>query len=317
MNQPEYFIGVDIGGTNIKTGLVGRDGKVIHEESIRTEASEGISHVLDRIGGAILDLIRIRGKDVYIKGVGIGVAGQVETETGIMLEAPNLPGCEGIPIGQELSVRINVPITLDNDANLAALAEFCYGAGRGVTEMLMVTLGTGVGGGLILRGKIYHGAKGGAGEFGHIIVQRDGALCGCGRRGCVEAYVGTQGILRQVQEELASGRKSVLKEIEPENLTPRHVGEAGAAGDVVAIAVLREVGIVLGIGLGSVANLLNIQRVVVGGGVANAGDLILAPARESLYSIALAGSADIIDVVPAELGERAGIIGAAKLAMLS
>ena len=313
MGKTAVCIGVDLGGTYIKTGLVSPDGSILNQTRVATEAERGEEHVLDRIAGCVLELAGKKGQAVW---VGIGVPGQVDTATGEVREAPNLPGWIDLAVGKELEKRTGLHVILDNDANVAALAEYAYGAGAGCTEMLMVTLGTGVGGGLILHGEIYRGATGGAGEFGHTIVAMDGWKCGCGRLGCVEAYVGTQGILKRVEEKLSSGRKSVLADIPAETRTPRHVGEAAAAGDETARMVLEEVGNALGTGLGSVANLLNLERIVVGGGVANAGEWIMEPARKKLRETALKGSARVIRLVRAQLGEDAGIVGAARLAMI-
>lgn len=315
MGQQKLFVGIDLGGTNIKGGVVKTAGEVIIEKKIPTEAQGGVDHVLDRICTCVQELIKNVGERAKVSGVGIGVPGLVNVKEGVVREPPNLPGWSEVWVGPEMKKRLGLSVTVDNDANVAALGEFAYGAGRGVTEMLMITLGTGVGGGLVLRGEIYRGGKGAAGEFGHIIIQQDGPLCGCGNKGCVEAFVGLQGILRCAREKLESGRKSLLSQIDPSRMTPKDISEAAIEGDDVALEVLREVGGHLGVGLGSVANLLNIERVVVGGGVANAGDLILDPARESLNRVAFAVSRETIEVVPAVLGEQAGLVGAARLAM--
>ncbi|MFC1501892.1 ROK family protein [bacterium] len=315
MIQTKLFAGIDLGGTNIKSGLVSRDGDIQLEKNVPSETEGGVHHVLDRMAACVKDTMRELGEGITVKGVGVGVAGLVEYEKGLLHEAPNLPGWSKVPVKAELEKRLKMDVFVDNDANLAALGEYAFGAGQGITEMLMVTLGTGVGGGLILRGEIYHGAIGAAGEFGHITVQLDGPVCGCGRRGCVEAFVGTQGILRSVQEKLDSGRKSLLEEIDPGQRTPKDVSRAARNDDAVAIEVLAEVGTYLGAGMGNVANLLNIQRVVVGGGVAKAGDFILKPARKGLQRVALETSAKSIEVVPAMLGTKAGLVGAARMAM--
>jgi glucokinase len=317
MRQQELFAGVDLGGTNIKSGLVSRDGEIRIEKNIPSETEGGVHHVLDRMAACVKDSIREAGEGFTVCGVGVGVAGLVEFDKGILHEAPNLPGWIRVPVKEELEKRLEMSVLVENDANAAALGEYAYGAGKGVTEMLMVTLGTGVGGGLVLRGRVYHGAIGAAGEFGHMTIQFNGPLCGCGRRGCVEAFVGKQGILRSVREKLESGRKSLLCEINPSKRTPKDVSEAALHDDAVAMEVLAEAGMHLGVGIGNVANLLNIQRAVVGGGVAKAGEYILGPARKSLQSVALETAARWIEVVPAVLGDKAGLVGAAHLAMVT
>ena len=316
MRIGDVYVGVDLGGTNIKSGLLTDAGEVIAEKATDTEAEGGVTHVLDRMADLVSELMESAGSQFRVVGVGVGVPGQVDVRVGAVREPPNLPGWIEVKVESEMKKRLGLPVSMDNDANAAALGEFAYGAGRGVTEMLMVTLGTGVGGGLILRGEVYRGAVGAAAEFGHVIVQRYGWVCGCGRKGCVEAYVGTRGILRFVEEKLRSGRESLLRNIEPGRMTPKAIFESASRGDEVAVEVFRDVGEYLGVGLGSVANLLNIERVVIGGGVAKAGEFIFGPTRRSLAETALAASRDVIDVVPAALGERAGFIGAARLAIL-
>lgn len=315
MSKQEVFAGVDLGGTYIKSGLVTVEGEIVTNKVTSSEAEGGVDHVLNRIAEAVHELVESTGGKYRILGVGIGVPGQVDVVRGCFRETPNLPGWEEVRVESEMRRRLDFAVFVDNDANLAALGEFAYGAGSGVTEMLMVTLGTGVGGGLILRGEIYRGAVGAAGEFGHMILHPDGPICACGRRGCVEAYVGSRGILRNVQERLNMGQESLLSRIDPDKMTPKDINDAAMQGDELAIEVFREAGEYLGIGLGNVANLLNIQKAVVGGGVANAGEFILGPARKTLSKTALVASRDTIEVVPAILGERAGLVGGARLAM--
>lgn len=311
----KLFAGIDLGGTNIKSGLLSRDGKVILEKSVPSEVNGGVNHVLDRMADCVKDSVREAGEGITLQGVGVGVAGLVEFEQGILHEAPNLSGWRMVPVKTEMEKRLGMPVLVENDANAAALGEYAYGAGQGAGEMLMVTLGTGVGGGLILRGKVYHGGIGAAGEFGHMTIQFNGPLCACGRRGCVEAFVGIKGILRNVQEKLKSGRPSLLRTIDSKKRTPKDVSAAALKNDELAVEVLAETGTYLGIGLGNVANLLNIQRVVVGGGVAKAGHFLLEPAMKSLKYTALKTAAEHIELVEARLGENAGMIGAAYLAM--
>lgn len=309
----EPFVGIDLGGTFIKGGLVGASGEILEELQIPTEADGGPAHVLDRMALLVRNLMETGGSS--IRAVGIGVPGQVIIDKGLLVEAPNLPCWENVYVAEEMEMRLHIPAILDNDANVAALGEYSYGAGRGSRNMLMVTLGTGVGGGLILNGEVYRGASGGAGEFGHMIIARDGALCGCGRRGCVEAYVGTGGILRILQEHLQADEPSVLIDFDPKTITPKDISKAAEKGDAIARSVLKEAGEWLGVGIGSVANLLNIDRAVIGGGVAAAGAFILDPAAAMTKRTALKVSGGDLSVVPAQLGNAAGLAGAARLAM--
>lgn len=310
------YIGVDLGATNIKFGLVLPDGKIILERKSQTKVHRGVNYVFDQIAEQARALFDFAGDIYEIKGFGIGVPGLIDTSNKKVVEAANFPGWNDVNIGRELEKRLRVNISIDNDANLAALGEYAFGAGRGVTEMIMVTLGSGVGGGLILNGRIYHGTAGAAGEFGHIIIQKDGPLCACGRRGCVEAFVGKYAIVRRMQEILEKETGSILKKQSAENLTPEDIFKAAEKGDGPAIRLFKEVGESLGVGLGTVANLLNLERVVIGGGVANAGELLLEHTRKVLSEIALKTNGESIDIVQAELGARAGIVGAAELAKI-
>lgn len=309
------FIGIDLGGTDIKGGLVATDGRVVYETKIPTEADLGPDHVMDRMAELVHRLVAHT--DLPVSGVGIGVPGQVLVDEGVLVEAPNLRGMDSIPIAREMERRLSLPVILDNDANVAALGEFAFGAGRGTQQMMMVTLGTGVGGGLILDGRIYRGARGGAGEFGHTVVEADGEVCGCGRQGCVEAYVGTMGLLNSVERRLKMKGTSSLSAIPVEERQPRDISEAADAGDEMAQTVLASAGHMLGVALGSVANLLNLEKIVVGGGVAAAGERILGPARVALSETALKVSLDSVEIVAAQLGNAAGLAGAARLAMMA
>jgi glucokinase len=269
--------------------------------------------MLKRAAVTIQQLIQNQG-ECGLKGVGIGTAGSVNVERGILYEAPNMQKWKDQPFGEMLSGELGVPVVVDNDANVAAWGEYAYGAGQGTRHMLLVTLGTGVGGGLVLDGRPYRGAVDAGGEFGHTLIDYNGWMCNCGGKGCVEAYVGTKGILRQVREGLESNPDSLLSKIDPDQMMPVDVSNAADQGDKLALHVLEQTGIYLGYGLANAVNLLNIQRVVVGGGVSKAGDRILKPARETMKANSLRVLAECVDLVPAKLGNSAGLVGAAWLA---
>ena len=312
MKQAVYA-GIDVGGTFVKIGIVTKDGQILKETQIPSEIEKPAKEMLKRAAETIQNLIEEEG-DCEIKGAGIGTAGSVNVDKGILYEAPNMPNWKNEPFGEILSNALGVPVIVDNDANVAAWGEYAYGAGRGSQYMMLVTLGTGVGGGLILDGKPYRGAIDAGGEFGHMSIDFDGWECGCGCKGCVEAYVGTKGILRQVREGLESHPDSLLAKVDPNAIMPVDVSKAADQGDALAIQVLRQTGEYLGYGLANAVNLLNIQRVVVGGGVAKAGDRILKPAFDTMKANAMRVLGEIVDLVPAELGNSAGLVGAAWLA---
>jgi glucokinase len=309
------YIGVDLGGTDIKGGVVTSEGEIVFEKTISTEAREGVSHVMDRIAGLVRDLSNAVKEDGKVQSVGIGAPGQIDSRTHVMRNAPNLPGWHNVEVLPQMEERLNMKIVWDNDARLAALGEFSFGAGRGCSEMMMVTLGTGVGSGLIINGEIYRGSIGSAGEFGHTTIDPGGPQCGCGRRGCIEAYAGIKGVLRIARGILNTGKKSLLHEINWDLLSPKDISVAAEKGDKVAIKVFQEVGFYLGVGLANVATLLNLERFVIGGGVSRAGEFLLEPTRESLKKHAIETAWEAVKVMPAELGNQAGVIGAAKLAM--
>ena len=178
----EMFIGIDLGGTNIKGGLVNSEGNILEEKTVPTEVNSGVEHVLSRMADVIRYLVKSAGK-IPILGAGIGFPGQINVKKGLYHEGPNFPGWVNIPVVFELEKRVGIPVVIDNDANLAALGEYAYGGGKGVTEMILITLGTGVGGGIILNGQLYHGISDAAGEIGHTSINMEGPLCACGRRG--------------------------------------------------------------------------------------------------------------------------------------
>lgn len=307
------YAGVDVGGTFVKIGLVAKEGKILNQTQIPTEAEKPAEEMLKRAAKTIRQLVEGQ-SNCELRAAGIGTAGSVHVEKGILYEAPNMPNWKDVPIGEILSNALGVPVFVDNDANAAAWGEYGYGAGRGSQYMLLVTLGTGVGGGLVLDGKPYRGAIDAGGEFGHTSIDYEGWICSCGCKGCVEAYVGTKGILRQVREGLESCPDSLLAEIDPDKIMPVDVSQAADQGDILALRVLEQTGIYLGYGLANAVNLLNIQRVVVGGGVARAGDKILKPAFKSMQANSLRVLGEIVDLVPAQLSNSAGLVGAAWLA---
>ncbi len=315
IDKQTAWIGVDLGGTNIKAGLVLANGTIHLQKNVESEISCGYNYVFDKIVEFTTELCQTAGNDFSIKGFGIGVPGLIDVKNKLLVEASNFPGWKNVKIGNELEKRLGFSVAVDNDANLAALGEHVFGAGQGVSEMLMVTLGSGVGSGLILNGEIYHGSRSAAGEFGHTIIQKDGPLCTCGRRGCVEAFVGKYAILRRIKELVENDPHSLLREMEPQQITPKDIFTAAQKGDKTAILLFKQVGESLGVGLGNVANLLNLERVVIGGGISNAGEFIFQPARQMLARIAFKTNYETITIVPARLGENAGLVGAATLAM--
>ncbi|MBN1893673.1 ROK family protein [bacterium] len=310
----ELYAGVDVGGQHIKIGLLTREGEIVDETSIDTDLE---TPVLKSMGvlAETLKQFASRQKGCCLKGVGVGMAGQVNVSKGMYYSGPNFPGWVNVPVVQELKKHLDLPVILENDANVAALGEHEYGAGKGIDNMIAVTLGTGVGCGIILEGHLYRGSNDSAGEFGHNTIDYEGRMCVCGRKGCVEAYVGARGILRTLKEILADGQDSVFKTMDLSKIKPRQINEAANQGDKVALEVFRKTGYFLGLAIADIANLLNVQRVVVGGGVANAGEKLLGPTLETARKECLSVPSQVLNIVPAKLGNTAGLAGAAYLAM--
>ncbi len=309
------YAGVDLGGTTVKAGLVDSEGHILTETKVPSLSKKGPDQILNNIVEVIQVLLK-QNADYQLAGVGAGMPGQIDVKRGIVIQGVNLSVWKNVPAVEMLSRVLKVPVMLDNDANVAALAEYAFGAGQGKHFMLMVTLGTGVGSGFVLDGTLYHGAADIAGELGHMKICMDGELCSCGDAGCLEAYIGTKGLLNQARKKIEQGALTTLRDIAQESLMPIDIAMAAESGDKTAVDILCTAGKRLGFSLANVNNLLNLDRVVVGGGVANAGEWILKSARDTLKRRSLPACSETIDLVSASLGEKAGLIGAASLIIL-
>lgn len=278
-------LGADVGGTFTKMVLADDLGRVLNHTQIETASRRGPKDFVLRVSEAAALLQRQAGLRAH--GLGLGIAGLVDSEGGRLRFAPNLKELSRFPLGRALKARLGLPVAVENDANAAAWGAYVCELERRSSNMACVTLGTGVGGGLVLNKRLYRGSTGSAGEIGHTCVEADGQLCHCGARGCLEAYVGSYGMLDAVAKMLAgpSGRKSTLRRWPAEVLTPKILAQAARAGDPVAKAVWRMAGYYLGLGISSLLYLLDLDDVVLVGGVSKAGRLILDPVREVLASM--------------------------------
>lgn len=314
---PFRTVGIDIGGTAIKIAVLWSDGRVVRSDRVPTEAQAGPEAAVRRVIACIESLLAAESIDrSEMRAIGIDSAGIVDSARNVVLEAPNLRGWEEAPVAEEIGRHFGVPAFLENDVNAMAYGEWRCGAGRGVRHLVCLTLGTGVGGGLVLDGALYRGAHGAAGEIGHMSLDRNGPECACGSHGCLERYVGAQYIVARAHEFLQRDRtESRLRDFAPASLTARHVGEAAQAGDATARGVLAETGRWLGVGLAGVVNLLDPERIVIGGGVARAGAPLFDPARAMMRERAMGVPAAAVEVVPAALGDDAAVVGAALLAI--
>ncbi len=311
----DLAVGVDVGGTKVAAGVVDSEGRVL-ARIVRPTPSHSPDETAKLIGDVVAEL---RTSHPQVVAVGVGAAGWVDAERSRVVYAPNLAWRDE-PLRDRLGETIDVPVVIENDANAAAWAEHRFGAARGERHVVLVTAGTGIGTGIVVDGALYRGGHGMAGEGGHMTVVRDGLLCGCGQRGCWEQYASGNALVRLARERAAAEpeRAQVLLRLgggEPDGIDGREVTEAAEAGDPVALGCFADVGRWLGEGLANIAALLDPSVFVVGGGVADAGDLLLAPARTA-YAARLTGGSHRThaEIRVAALGNEAGLVGAADLA---
>jgi glucokinase len=323
----DYSIGVDLGGTNLRIAVVDCEGKLLEKLTLGAEVSRGRDFVITEMCKAIETLKAKYHGSGQLVGIGIGVPGFIDMAAGMVMESPNLPDWKSFPVRDEIERRLSARVILENDANSAAMGEKWLGAARQYDHMAMYTLGTGVGGGLVFNGLLWHGMTGMAGELGHFTVYADGHPCGCGSRGCLEQYASATAVVRMAREAIARGESAELERLskEPEQFTSRSIYNLAIQGEAAAKRVFECVGRALGIGIGGMVNALNLPIYVIGGGVSSAWD-VFAPAmfeemkfRSSIYSLT---SPDRIGhdkgtiITRALLGSDAGLYGAARLPML-
>ncbi|HVP53923.1 MAG TPA: ROK family protein [Candidatus Eisenbacteria bacterium] len=323
----DFSIGVDLGGTNLRIAGVDSDGKLLEKLTLGAEVSRGRDFVITEMCKAI-ESLRTKYRDAgQLQGIGIGVPGFIDMAAGMVMESPNLPDWKSFPVRDEIEKRLGTTVILENDANSAAMGEKWLGAGREYPHMAMYTLGTGVGGGIVLDGRLWHGMTGMAGELGHFNVYADGHPCGCGSRGCLEQYASASAVVRMAREAIARGDSVELERLshDPVQFTARSVYNLAVQGEAAAKCIFEHVGRALGIAIGAMVNALNLPMYVVGGGASNAWDAF-APAmfeemkfRSSIYKLT---SPDRVGhdkgtiVTRALLGSDAGLYGAARLPML-
>lgn len=314
-SKSKYTLGVDIGGTEIKLVLLDEKAEVIATSSIATQARCGPAVALGRLMETVRSLLLSKGiPQEKLMALGIGAAGPLDIGRGAVVQAPNLPGWEGSPIMEILSRGLGIPVFLENDANLAAFGEQRLGAGRGTDSLVCFTLGTGIGGGVIIDGEIFTGGLGAGAELGHITIDLEGPPCACGNRGCLEALASATAVVRMATEALREGRVEMISKLvggDIGKVTAETVHQAALNGDAVAVEILGRAGRNLGVGIASIVNIFAPRMVVLGGGLMNAGPFILKPARDEAMRRALKCFTEELSIVPATLGGWAGAIGAA------
>lgn len=313
--EVNYALGVDLGGTKIAFGLVDAAGRVLEELILPTCPREGAPGVIQRILNGLNQVAGEAPEPRRIRGIGMAVPGILDIDTGRVLLASNL-NWRDVPVGAILERELDLPIFLENDARAAAWGEKRFGVGRGVEDLLYIAIGTGIGGGLVLGGRIYRGHHGNAGEIGHMVIDPEGPPCGCGNRGCWEALASGRAIAARATELIAGGHPSTLAEIvaRGEELSARQVAAAAGAGDRLARDVLQEAARYIGLGIASLVTIFDPEVVVLGGGVSRSGSLLLSTVTRVVRERALPPAGRDVRIVLSTWPETAGVVGAAAVA---
>jgi len=312
--RTKYAVGVDIGGSNIKIGMVSQGGKIIYKHSIKTKPGEGPQKVIENINTGIHAVLN--NTKVHIDGIGIGCPGTVDPEKGTVENPPNLHGWRKVNLSRTISMEFEKDVFLENDANAAAVGELIFGNGKKINSFILVTLGTGVGGGIVINRKLYRGEFGAAGEVGHITINYNGPQCKCGSYGCIEAYAGNQYLKERVRNELKNHPNSLLLKLigyDFSLISPRKIQEAADKGDEFANFVIVDLGTKLGAAFASLSNVLDVSTYIIGGGVAGFGKPLFDSIKKSLTSRVMAPLKPRVKILSAKLKNDAGVKGASAL----
>jgi glucokinase len=313
-----YIVGVDIGGTNVRAALVDRAGRILQDArrpSLADHPSEATLAAIHEAVAAVMQAQGIRGTEVV--GIGVGLPGIMDSETGVVFWSPNFTAWENVLVPPAVGDPLGLPTYILNDARCAALGELQFGAGRGARHMVMITLGTGIGGAFVVDGRLLLGPNGSIGEVGHMTIDPDGPRCGCGNFGCWEKLCARDAMVERALRKIQAGRATLLVEQakEQEEITPALIAEAAAGGDALAREVMEETGFYVGLGVANLINIMNPEVFVVGGGIAQAGEALFAPLRRTVRARAVALQQRTARILPAELGDNAGVMGGVVLAL--
>ncbi len=310
--KKRYILCADLGGTRIRAALCTAEEGIICRTSTPTMAKEGPEKVIERLAGQM----RRAAESVppeEILAAGIAAPGPLDPWKGVVRGAPNLPGWQNVPLAETISKKLGLPTFLGNDANLAALGEHAFGAGRGVDDMIYITVSTGIGGGIISGGRLLLGSRGLAAEVGHQTLEAHGVRCNCGNIGCMEAYASGTAISRRAREAVEAGLETALAELE--TITARDVADAARSGDRVAREIMNEAGFYLGVGIVNLLHLFNPSRIILGGSVTKSWDLFADTMWDAIRSRAQAPYLEGLEIVRAALGDDAGLMGAMALVL--
>ncbi|HTX18460.1 MAG TPA: ROK family protein [Bacteroidota bacterium] len=317
MPRTRYAVGVDFGGTTIKTGVVSSEGKIVAQSKVPTLGEQGPAAVVRQMQQSIAEVLE-QAKKMKINGIGIGSPGIIDQKAGVVYDPPNISGWRRVDLRKEIGKRFRLHVEVENDANVAAIAEAKFGAGKRFPDFLFVIWGTGVGGGIILDGQIYRGPHGGAGEIGHVSIDYQGPLCNCGAKGCVEAYIGQRRLSQRAVERLRDHPGSRILSLvggDTSKVEPVYISQAALEGDGLARELFTEAGTLLGVALGSVLNTLDLRVVIIGGGISAAGDFVYDAIKSSTQEHVMKPMRKDLKIIPAKLGNAAGILGAAGLVL--
>jgi glucokinase-like ROK family protein len=302
---------IDMGATHLSAALGDFSARILEEIEIPFRVADGPEKCLQKADQVLCELLAKRGlTPTDLAGIGIGVPGPVITEQGTVMAPPIMPGWDRYPIRATLEEKWSTSITLNNDAELGALGEWAYGAGRGERNLAFIKVGSGIGAGLIINRQIYGGTTGSAGEIGHLTVDENGPLCACGNHGCLEAFAGGHAIASQARKLVTSGKRTLLSEKEINSLSAQDVAEAARRGDLPAQEIIKRSGTYIGIAIAGLINLINPSTVIIGGGVAQVGDLLTASIRQAVRERSLRASEHGVKITTAMLGRRSSLIGA-------
>ncbi len=311
--NPEYgkVIGIDLGASHVNVLITNVAAQILYEQEVPIDIAEGPQKILDKVDELVQQGIRQSGvRWDTILAIGLGVPGPIDSASGMVISPPIMPGWDRYPIRAVLEERWRVPVSLNNDAELGAIGEWAFGAGRGERFLAYIKAGSGIGAGLLLDGKIYRGATGSAGEIGHLTIDENGPQCTCGNYGCVEAYAGGKAIARAAREAVQKGLRTQLSTLPIEAITALEVANAARRGDFLAQQIIERAGEHLGIAIAGVVNLFNPSVIIIGGGVAQIGDLYLEPVRRAVQKRSLSASARAVRITTALLGRRSSAMGA-------
>jgi len=313
----QFLIGVDMGGTNLRMGIITPDGKVFKKNQYSIDTSKKASELIEELISKLKDLIQKELKDPkQLIGIGVGIAGLINMKKGIISESPNIRDLKDFRLRDFLEKEIPYPIAIENDANAFTLGEGWVGAAKGCKHYCGITLGTGVGGGIVVEGRILHGTEGMAGEVGHMVIALDGPLCGCGGRGCLEVYASGTAVRRMALEAIAKGN-GLFKwsQDDLKNLNSENVFEAAKSGEATAQKIFHEMGVYLGLGLVNLIHLFNPEKIVIGGKVSEAWDFFSPSAIRTVQERSMKGPRETVEIVKSKCGDDAGMLGAAYSAL--